>query len=272
MAKAALEGAVFDLASRQAGVSLSEMVGGTRREALVGISLGIESGVDSLLAQVADAARRGYARVKLKIRPGWDIEIVRAVREAFPDLRLTADANAAYTLADAGRLAELDAFGLEMLEQPLDHDDLFDHAELARRIRTPLCLDESIRGPECARHALRIGACRIINVKLGRVGGHARARAVHDVAAAAGAPVWCGGMLETGIGRCHNLAMASLPNFRLPADLSASERYFAEDIIDPPVTLSGPGTIRVPERPGLGHEVLMDRVEAVTLRARRIAR
>jgi len=270
MAKAAIETAVHDLAARRGGVSLSRYLGGTRDRVTVGISLGIEPTLDALLGQVEKAVARGYARVKLKIKPGWDVETVRRVRERFPDLRLTADANAAYRLEDADRLAALDPFGLEMIEQPLDYEDLFDHAELAKRIATPLCLDESITGPDAARHALRIGACRIINIKLGRVGGHARARAVHDAALAAGAPVWCGGMLETGIGRCHNLALASLPNFRLPGDLSASERYFAEDLIDPPVTLAGAGTIAVPSGPGLGHELRWDRIEAATLRARTI--
>lgn len=268
MAKAALETAVHDLAARRQGVSLSRFLGGTRESVPVGISLGIEPTLEALVAEVENAVARGYARVKLKIKPGWDIEVVRRVRERFPDLRLTADANAAYRLSDAEHLARLDPFGLEMIEQPLDHEDLFDHAELARRLRTPLCLDESITGPETARHALRIGACRIINVKLGRVGGHARSRAVHDAALAAGAPVWCGGMLETGIGRCHNIALASLPNFQLPGDLSASARYFAEDLIEPPVTLAGPGTISVPAGPGLGHALLWDRIERATLRVR----
>jgi O-succinylbenzoate synthase len=266
MAKSAIEAAIHDLAARRLAVSLSALLGGTRTQVPVGISLGIEPTIEALVAQVERAVLRGYARVKLKIKPGWDVEPLRVVREAFPDLRLTADANAAYSLSDAEHLARLDAFGLEMIEQPLDHEDLFDHAALAEKIRTPLCLDESITGPETARHALRLGACRIINIKMGRVGGLVRARAVHDVAESAGAPVWCGGMLETGIGRCHNLALASLPNFRLPADLSESRRYFAEDIIHPPVTLSDPGMIGVPSGPGLGHAVLMDRVEKATLR------
>jgi O-succinylbenzoate synthase len=226
MARASLENALWDLFGRAQGRSLGEMLGGVRPAVPVGVSVGIEPTLEELLAQVEGYVAAGYARVKLKIKPGWDVQVVRAVRERWPDLALQVDANSAYTLADAARLAELDPFDLLLIEQPLHHDDMVDHAVLQRQLRTPICLDESIHSPQHARWALDIGACQIINIKVGRVGGFSAALQIHDLCAERGAPVWCGGMLETNVGRAGNLALAALPNFTLPGDISASARYF----------------------------------------------
>lgn len=266
MAKAGLEMAVLDLEAQRAGRTLSEWLGGTRDEIPTGISLGIEDRVESLLERVEEAAARGYRRVKVKIKPGWDVDVVEAIRRRWPALPLMVDANGAYRLADAGPVERLDAFHLMMIEQPLDYQDLLDHAELQKRLRTPLCLDESIRSPDDGRRALAVGACRIVNIKQARVGGPFQAKALHDVCAARNAPVWCGGLLESGIGRAHNIALASLPNFSMPGDISASERYFAEDVIDPPVTVSPAGFIQVPTRPGLGYTVLESRLDKYCVR------
>jgi O-succinylbenzoate synthase len=206
---------------------------------------------------------QGYARIKLKIAPGTDIAVVAAARERFPDVRLMVDANSAYTLADAGHLAALDAFDLMMVEQPLAHDDIVDHATLAGQLRTPICLDESIRSADDARRAWQLGACRIINCKPGRLGGHAPSLALHQWCAGAAVPLWMGGMLESGVGRLHNIALASLPGFTLPGDTSASDRYWAADIIDPPVRLSSDGTVAVPAAPGIGHDIDDQRLQSV---------
>jgi O-succinylbenzoate synthase len=270
MAKAGVEMALWDLRARKEGRPLRELYGGTRDEIESGVSLGIEERPDDLLARVAEARERGYRRVKVKIKPGWDLDVIEKIRERFPALPLMADANAAYTTADFAHLAKLDAFNLTMLEQPLDHDDLFDHAQLARAMRTPICLDESVKSPADARHALEIGACRIINIKQARVGGPARARQIHDIAREAGAPVWCGGLLESGIGRAHNVALASLPNFTLPGDVSASDRYYREDVIDPPFRLTERGTLSVPRGPGIGVEVREDVIARYTVRRERV--
>jgi O-succinylbenzoate synthase len=266
MARASLENAVWDLLGQAQGRSLVEMLGGARPAVPVGVSVGIEPTLDELLAQVEGYVAAGYARVKLKIKPGWDVQVVRAVRERWPDLALQVDANSAYTLADAARLAELDAFDLLLIEQPLHHDDIVDHAVLQRQLRTPICLDESIHSPEHARWALDIGACRIINIKVGRVGGFTAAQQIHDLCAERGVPVWCGGMLETNVGRAGNLALAALPNFTLPGDISASARYFHRDIAAPDFTLNADSTITVPDAPGLGVHVLPERLAAATLR------
>jgi len=266
MARASLENAVWDLLGRAQGMSLAQMLGGARAAVPVGVSVGIEPTLDELLAQVESYVAAGYARVKLKIKPGWDVDVVAAVRERWPDLLLQVDANSAYTLADAGRLAELDAFDLLLIEQPLHHDDIVDHAVLQMQLNTPICLDESIHSPEHARWALDIGACRIINVKVGRVGGFTAAKQIHDLCAERGVPVWCGGMLETNVGRAGNLALASLPNFTLPGDISASARYFHHDIAAPDFTLNTDSTITVPGGAGLGVQVLPDRLEAAQLR------
>jgi O-succinylbenzoate synthase len=255
MAKAALETAVLDAWLRAHGVSLARYLGAVRTEVECGVSVGIMDSIPQLLDAVAGYLDDGYVRIKLKIEPGWDVEPVRAVRERFgDDVLLQVDANTAYTLRDAPRLAELDPFGLLLIEQPLDEEDVSGHAELARRVRTPICLDESIVSARAAADAIRIGACEIVNIKPGRVGGYLEARRIHDVCVAMGVPVWCGGMLETGIGRAANLALAALPGFTLPGDTSASRRYYDGDVT-PEFVLAG-GTIPVPDGPGIGVDPL----------------
>jgi o-succinylbenzoate synthase len=264
MAKAALEMAVFELWARRAGVPLYRLLGGRGGEVAAGVSVGLQRDDAALVERVQAEVAAGYRRVKIKIKPGRDTSAVEAVRRRFPDLPLMVDANSAYTLADAEQLARLDPFGLMMIEQPLAWDDIVDHAALAPRLSTPVCLDESIRSSDDARRALSLGACRIVNVKVGRVGGFAGAIAVHDVCRARGAPVWCGGMLESGIGRLANVHLQTLPGFTLPGDTSASARYFEEDLVDPPVVVRSDGTIAVPEAPGIGHAVVWPRVERAT--------
>ncbi len=256
MAKAGLEMAVLDWIARHEDRPLHQILGGTRTEIPTGISLGIEDKVDDLLRRVEEAVAKGYQRIKLKIKPKWDIDVVAEVRKRFPTTPLMADANSAYSLADIDHLKRLDEFNLMMIEQPLDYDDYVDHAKLQAAIRTPVCLDESIRSYHDARRAIELGSCRIINIKQARVGGPFNARGVHNVCHKKGIPVWCGGLLESGVGRAHNIALASLPNFTLPGDISASERYYREDVIDPPVTVSPQGTIQVPTGPGIGVEVV----------------
>ncbi|HTX15221.1 MAG TPA: o-succinylbenzoate synthase [Candidatus Baltobacteraceae bacterium] len=266
MAKAALETALWDIEAKQKNMPLAKLLRGTREEIPCGVSIGIQPTMEGLIAKVDEALAAGYQRIKIKIKPGTDIEPVRALRQRFPRVRLMADANSAYTLADAPLLKELDAFHLMMIEQPLGWDDIYSHAQLQRQLDTPICLDECIHEAENARAAIELRACRIINIKLGRVGGHTSARQVHDICAANSIPVWCGGMLESGIGRAHNIAMSSLPNFSLPGDVSASKRYWAEDIIEPEVEASSQGTIRVPSAPGIGYAPRTDRIEALTKR------
>ena len=270
MAKAAIETACWDLESKRAGVPLWKHLGGTREEIPCGVSIGIQDSPDALLEKIEKELNAGYQRIKIKIKPGWDLDVVRRVRERYPEILLTADANSAYTLADVALFKALDEFDLMMIEQPLAHDDMFDHAELQKQIKTPVCLDESVHSAEDARHAIDIGACRIINVKLGRVGGHAEAKRVETVCREHSIPVWCGGMLESGIGRAHNIAMATLAGFTLPGDVSASSRYWEEDIIEPPVTVSERGTITAPNKPGIGFEVNRSRVDSLTMRCERI--
>ena len=269
MAKAALEMALLDAELRAEGRSLASFLGATKDRVACGVSVGIAGSPEELVEQVAGYLAEGYVRVKLKIEPGLDVERVRAVRKSFPDAALSVDANAAYTLADADVFRALDELGLLMIEQPLSHEDLVDHAELQRRLATPICLDESIRSAADARAAIALGACRIVNVKQGRVGGLLEAVRIHDVCRAQGLPVWCGGMLETGIGRAANLALAALPGFTLPGDTSASGRYFAEDLTEPFVLGPG-GTMAVPTGPGLGVEPRPDRLRACTRRVERI--
>ncbi len=268
MAKAALEMTVWALEAERAGVPLAALLGGTQDAIPIGISLGIASSPDAIASKAAAMRAAGYRRIKLKIKPGADIPFVAAVRDALgPHVPLSVDANAAYTLADAGHLAELDAFALLMIEQPLAPDDLRRHAELQRRLATPLCLDESIVGPAQVEDMLALGSGRIVNIKPGRVGGFARARAVHDLCRAHEIPVWCGGMLESGIGRAHNVALASLPGFTLPGDVSPSARYWEQDVVTPEWTMDARGMMRVPrERPGLGVAVNRDRIDDLTVR------
>jgi len=269
MAKAALENALWVIEAQQKGISLARALGGTLEEIPCGVSIGIQNSVEELLERIAGEISAGYQRVKVKVKPGWDLNVLERIRAEFPRIALMADANSAYTLADLNRLKEFDRFYLMMIEQPLGWDDLIDHAKLQREISTPICLDESIHSAEDARKAIEVGACKIINVKLGRVGGLTSAQRVHDVCRAKNIPVWCGGMLESGIGRAHNVAMSSLPGFTLPGDVSASRRYWAEDVISPEVTVSARGTIHVPQVPGLGYEPNLDRIEKVTLRKER---
>jgi len=263
MAKAAVEMAVLDAELRARGESFAAYLGGVRDAVDSGVSVGIMPTIDELLDTVAGYVDAGYRRIKLKIEPGWDVEPVRAVRERFGDeLALQVDANTAYRLADARHLARLDPFDLLLIEQPLPEDDVVGHAELARLVRTPICLDESITSAKAAADAIAIGACAIVNIKPGRVGGYLEARRVHDVCAARGVPVWCGGMLETGLGRAGNLALASLPNFTLPGDISASDRYYRRDITDPFVL--DDGRLAVPTGAGLGVAPIADALTAVT--------
>jgi O-succinylbenzoate synthase len=260
MARAGLEGAVWDLLAQAQGMSLAAALGGRRDRVTVGVSLGIEPSLERLLDQVRWRVGEGYGRVKLKIKPGWDVEVVRAVRERWPDLPLQVDANAAYTLAHAATFQELDQFALLLIEQPLHHDDIVDHAKLQAQLQTPLCLDESIHSPAHARWALEIDACRVINIKVGRVGGLTAARRIHDLCAERGVPVWCGGMLETNVGRAANMALATLPNFALPGDISASARYYEEDVAQPDFVLNDDSTLSVPSGPGLGVRVDPERL------------
>ena len=266
MAKAALETALWDLQARARQIPLSRLLGGVRDEIPCGVSIGIQGSVDSLLEKVRTEVSAGYQRVKIKIKPGWEIEPLAAIRTEFPDLPLMADANAAFTLEDIPLFRKLDRFNLMMIEQPLAHDDLVDHAVLQNEIDTPLCLDEPIHGAEDARKAVELGSCRVINVKLGRVGGHEEAIRIDRYCAGNGVPIWCGGMLESGVGRAHNIAMSTLPGFVLPGDVSASRRYFAEDTIRPPVTVTPRGTIVVPQAPGFGYDLDWERIRRATFR------
>ena len=265
MAKAAIEMATWALAAERDGISLAAMLGGTRARVAVGISLGIQSSPAALVARATRACSEGYRKIKLKIAPGADIDYVAAVRAALPDAPLMVDANNAYTMADAEHLAQLDAFDLLMIEQPLEHDDVVRHAELQRCLRTPICLDESITSVERARDMIALDSGRIINIKPGRVGGFTQSRAIHDLCSAHAIPVWCGGMLESGIGRAYNLALASLPNFTLPGDISPSARYWERDVVTPEFVMHD-GMMDVPSAPGLGVAVDRDRVEELTVR------
>lgn len=266
MAKAALETACWDLEARAKGVPLWKHLGGTQTEISCGVSIGIQDSVAVLLEKIQRELAAGYQRIKIKIKPGWDAGVIEAAREQFPEIPLVGDANSAYTLADMPLFKELDRFNLMMFEQPLAHDDIFDHAQLQKQIQTAICLDESIHSAEDAKHALDLGSCRIVNLKLGRVGGHSEARRVETVCRERAIPVWCGGMLESGIGRAHNIAMSTLAGFTLPGDVSASKRYWAEDIIEPAVAVTSRGTIQVPTDPGLGFAVNLDRIESLTVR------
>src|SRR5580700_10255427 len=266
MAKAALETAIWDAEAKQKNVPLAKRLGGTRDEISSGVSIGIQPDIATLLAKVEKELDAGYQRIKIKIKPGSDVAPARALREKFPRIRLMVDANSAYRLEDAPLLKQLDAFYLIMIEQPLGWNDIYSHAQLQRQLDTPICLDECIHDIEHARAAIEIGACRSSNLKLGRVGGHTAARRIHDLCQAKSIPVWCGGMLESGIGRAHNIAMSTLPNFTLPGDVSASRRYWTEDIIEPEVEVTPKGTIKVPTAPGIGYTPRRDRIESLTKR------
>ncbi len=267
MTRGGVEAAIWDLQARTNRQPLWQAIGGgARQEIPCGVSIGIQNTVEQLLAKIQTELDAGYQRIKMKIKPGWDVDVIRQVRESFPQIKLMADANSAYTLADIHHLKKLDEFYLMMIEQPLAHDDIIDHAVLQRELETPLCLDECIRSAHHAEQAIRLQAGRIINIKLGRVGGFAEARRVHDICQANSVPVWCGGMLESGIGRAHNIALSTLPNFVLPGDVSASKRYWKRDIIVPPVEVTNIGTIVVPDAPGFGYEIDTDYLESLVVR------
>ena len=267
MAKATIEMAVWDLFAKLQDVPLQRVLGGTRERIASGVSIGIQDSLDELKASVRRELAAGYQRIKIKIKPGWDIAAVDTIRREFGNIPLMVDANAAYTLDDAPHLARLDPYALMMIEQPLDYDDVTDHVALQRQLGTPICLDESIHTVRIARDAIAAGACKIINIKPGRVGGHRESIRLHDLCAKHGIPVWHGGMLESGIGRAHNIHLASLPNFTLPGDIAASKRYYVPDLIDPPIDIAADGTIEVPHGPGLGINIVQERVDAATLRS-----
>ncbi len=268
MAKAGVENALWDAEAQLRGVSVATLLGGTRDEIVCGVSLGLRDTPEALVRRVEEELGSGYQRIKVKIKPDKDLEYISAVRKRFPDILLSVDANSAYELKDVDHLKKLDESNLLMMEQPLQWDDIYSHRKLQEKIRTAICLDECINNAAQALAAIEVGACRIINLKLGRVGGHTSARQVHDVCQEKAIPVWCGGMLESGIGRAHNIAMSTLPNFTLPGDVSASQRYWAEDIIEPEVQVTSRGTIPAPRGPGLGYAVKRELVNRLTVRTR----
>jgi o-succinylbenzoate synthase len=271
MAKATIETAIWDAEAKLKNIPLWKLLGGTREEIPSGVSIGVKNSLDELVAAVKTELAAGYQRIKIKIKPGKDLPQVQRVRQEFPRIKLSVDANSAYRKEDLPLLQQLDAFYLMMIEQPLGWDDLFGHVEIQKALQTPICLDECIHTYEQAEAAITLGACRIINIKLGRVGGHHQARRIHDLCQKNAIPVWCGGMLESGIGRAHNIAMSTLPNFSLPGDVSASRRYWREDVISPEVTVSPQGTIRVPTAPGIGFEPRRDFIDSLTVRKARLA-
>lgn len=266
MAKAALENAFWDAEACEKNVPLWKLLGGTRREIACGVSIGIQDSIEQLMEKISTELAAGYQRIKVKVKPGWDVNVLEAIRERWPDILLSCDANSAYTLADADHLRRFDAFRLLMIEQPLWNDDIVAHACVQKVLKTSICLDESIHHARGAKAAIEMGACRIVNIKVGRVGGFSEAMAVHNVCQAHDVPVWCGGMLESGVGRAHNIALSSLPNFRLPGDVSASKRYWKEDIIEPAVEVSPQGTIAISDKPGTGYTLREDLIERLTVR------
>ena len=270
MAKASLENAVWQAEAQQKQTPLWKLLGGVRKEIACGVSLGIQNSLEQLLEKVALELAAGYQRIKVKCKPGWDVQIFQRIRERWPEILLSCDANSAYTLKDVEHLKQFDNFNLLMIEQPLWNDDFYFHAVLQKQLKTRICLDEAIRNARDAQAAIKLASCGIINIKVGRVGGFSEAVAVHDLAKANNVPVWCGGMLESGIGRAHNVALSTLPGFTLPGDVSASKRYWKEDIIEPEVTVSGKGTISVGEEAGTGYEVRTDLIERLTARKKTI--
>ena len=266
MAKAGLEFALWDLFAKARGLSLSKTLGGTRERIPVGVSVGLQSSPAELVKKVTGYLNEGYSRIKIKIAPGRDLDMVAAVRKEFPKILLQVDANSAYTLDSVKLFRAMDEYNLLLIEQPLGYDDIYDHSKLQRELKTPICLDESIHTLADARAALELNSCRIINIKPGRVGGYAESIKIHDLCAASNVPVWHGGMLESGIGRAGNVALASLPNFTLPGDISASKRYYTQDIVEPAFEVAADGTMSVPTKPGIGVDVVMDRLERVTVR------
>ena len=266
MAKAALENAVWDAEAQQKQQPLWKMLGGTRHEIACGVSIGIQDSVEQLLGKVETELAAGYRRIKIKVKPGWDVNVMEKIRSRWADITLSCDANSAYSLDEVEHLRKFDQFNLLMIEQPLWDDDIYYHARLQKELRTSICLDESIVNARSAAFAVESGACRIVNIKVGRVGGFTEAKKVHDVCQTQNIPVWCGGMLESGVGRVHNIALSTLENFRLPGDVSASKRYWKEDIIDPEVTVSPEGMIAISDEPGTGYRVREDLIEKLTVR------
>jgi|SRR5579863_5564486 len=266
MAKGALENALWDAEARQKNLPLWELLGGTRREIPCGVSIGIQDSIEQLLEKIQIELSAGYRRIKLKVKPGWDVNVLERVRSRWSDITLSCDANSAYTLDQVEHLRKFDQFNLLMIEQPLWDDEIYYHARLQKELRTAICLDEAIVSARSAAFAVEIGACRIINIKVGRVGGFSEALRIHDVCEAGKIPVWCGGMLETGIGRAHNIALSTLPNFSLPGDVSASKRYWKEDIIEPEVEVSPAGFIPISDQPGTGYRIKPDLIEKLTVR------
>lgn len=266
MAKGALENAAWDAEAQEKGLPLWRLLGGARSEINCGVSIGIQDSHEQLLQKIETELASGYQRIKLKVKPGWDVEVLDKVRSRWPDILLSCDANSAYTLADLDHLRSFDRFKLLMIEQPLWSDDFYFHTRLQKSMETAICLDEAIRSSRDAEAALELGSCRIINIKVGRIGGFTEAIAVHDVARGFGVPVWCGGMLESGLGRSHNVAISTLPDFKLPGDVSASKRYWKEDIIEPEVTVSPKGTIAITDKAGRGYDLRPDLIEKLTVR------
>jgi O-succinylbenzoate synthase len=267
MAKAGLEAALWDAFAKTKGISLSNMIGGTRKKIDVGVSIGIQDSVAGLIKKVEGYIAEGYKRIKIKIAPGLDMQFVEALRKEFPNLLLQVDANSAYTLDDIDLFKKMDHYNLSLIEQPLGYEDIYDHSKMQRELKTPICLDESIHSLDDTRAAIELDSCRIINIKPGRVGGFTESKLIHDYCASMNIPVWCGGMLESGIGRAGNVALASLPNFTLPGDISASKRYYKTDIVDPEFVVNPDGTMDVPTKPGIGVEVNMRELDKVTVRS-----
>jgi o-succinylbenzoate synthase len=266
MAKAAVENALWDVEAQQKKQPLWKLLGGSRREIACGVSIGIQESVEQLLDKISTELAGGYRRIKVKVKPGWDINILERIRSRWPDILLSCDANSAYRLDELEHLRKFDEFKLLMIEQPLWNDDIYFHARLQKQLNTKICLDESIRNARDAEAAIELGACGIINIKVGRVGGFSEAKSIHDLCQSRGIPVWCGGMLESGVGRMHNVALSTLPNFSLPGDVSASKRYWKEDIIEPEVEVSPQGTIAVRDEAGTGYRVREDLIEKLTVR------
>ncbi len=266
MAKAAIENALWDAEAKQKSLPLWKLLGGTRSEIACGVSIGIQDSVEQLLDKIQIELAAGYRRIKVKVKPGWDVKVLEKIRSRWADITLSCDANSAYTLDQVEHLRSFDQFNLLMIEQPLWDDDIFYHARLQKELRTAICLDESIVSARTAAIAVETGACRIINIKVGRVGGFSEARKIHDICHSKKIPVWCGGMLESGIGRAHNIALSTLPNFSLPGDVSASKRYWKEDIIDPEVQVSPQGMIAISDRPGSGYRIREELIEKLTVR------
>src|SRR6516164_9805312 len=266
MAKAALENAIWDAEAQEKSVPLWKLLGGTQPEITCGVSIGIQDSHEQLLQKIETELAAGYQRIKVKVKPGWDVDVLQKIRGRWPDILLSCDANSAYTLTDEQHVKSFDRFKLLMIEQPLWNNDFYFHARLQKSMETAICLDEAIRSSRDAEAALELGSCRIINIKVGRIGGFTDAIAVHDVARRFGVPVWCGGMLESGIGRSHNVALSTLPNFTLPGDVSASKRYWKEDIIEPEVEVSSRGTITLSDKPGRGYNLRHDLIEELTVR------